>query len=694
MNNKILLIEPDYKNKYPPLGLMKIAYFHRYMQHDYVRFTKGRLPDALAQAKWDRIYVTSLFTFEWAATIDSIKYALTLVEDSEKVIVGGIAATLMPEQIYQETGIRPISGLLNEPGKLGIAGDESIDQLIPDYSILAEIEYKYPYNDAYFLSATKGCGMRCGFCAVQTLEPTYVPYIDIKTKIHAINNLFGPKRDLLLMDNNVLRSNCFDQIINDIIEAGFGKNAYYINPKTGKKVKRYVDFNQGLDANFLTPEKARRLGEIALRPARIAFDHIEDRETYEKALRLCAENGITELSNYILYNSENFTGKGNHYQADTPEDLYTRMRITLDLREELNKGVPDEEKINAFSFPMRYIPLSARERGYVGSNWNPKFLRSVQCMLIPTQGKGVGNRSFFEADFGTDAKSFVQNLCMPEKLISARGHFAIGGRGHVKETPTQVEARRHKWERNQRRLSEWKRLYSLLGNNNDSFVEVIRDNEYLPEKLLRLQSDLHKKLYLHYLTIPRILTLLGLVKKESPTYPLLHHYIIDEFPDMYEDILTLIAFSETQQQYMFKNFIGFFGKQGMTSILYCLEPYDFNADKQLMIWSCTSKKIGLSYIDFELIRIYCRYLTLCVLPNDVKASAKSMILKMDMVGLSSILYEYLNSFETKLLTCIQHEQGAQIIKQTTTKLLKGIQLKLNDVVEGLNGNDSYRETHA
>ena len=40
----ILLIEPDYKNKYPPLGLMKIASFHKKILHDNVRFTKENCP--------------------------------------------------------------------------------------------------------------------------------------------------------------------------------------------------------------------------------------------------------------------------------------------------------------------------------------------------------------------------------------------------------------------------------------------------------------------------------------------------------------------------------------------------------------------------------------------------------------------------------------------------------------------------
>ena len=78
------------------------------------------------------------------------------------------------------------------------------------------------------------------------------------------------------MDNNVLRSPYFDEIIDEIKALGFQKGATYINPRTGKTVQRFVDFNQGLDPFLLTPHKAECLGELALRPARIAFDHIED----------------------------------------------------------------------------------------------------------------------------------------------------------------------------------------------------------------------------------------------------------------------------------------------------------------------------------------------------------------------------------------------------------------------------------
>lgn len=679
--SNILLIEPDYKNKYPPLGLMKISYFHKHVLGDHVRFTKGRLPAALAEAKWDRVYVTSLFTFEWAKTIEAIQYAKTLVDSIDKITVGGIAATMLPQQIYEETGIRPVCGLLNEPGKLGLPGDECIDQIVPDYAILDDIDYVYPFHDAYFLSATKGCGNKCGFCAVQTLEPQYIPYIDLKQRIAAIEEEFGSKRDLLLMDNNVLRSPNFDQIIDDIIAAGFGKGATYLNPKTGKRVRRYVDFNQGLDALFFTEEKARRLGEIALRPARVAFDHIEDLPTYERALRLCAKHGITELSNYVLYNSEAFGGKGHQYAADTPADLYNRMRLTLDIKDDINRSLPEDRQVTAFSFPMRYIPLTAHERGYVGSQWNAKFLRAVQCMLIPTQGKGVGSRSFFEADFGKNAEEFVRFLCMPDKLIAARGEFSLSSRGRGGEDPEALAARKAVWEKNQRKIREWNRLYQQLGDERTQFIALIGDNEFLPEKLLGAPSDLQKKLYLLYLTIPRTLALLGMVRSGSPTYDMLKGYICSEFPDLYQDMVELLSTSEAQQQYMFQNFTQFFGRDGLADLLSALAPQDFRADRLLKKWHDACVKSGMGLVDFELIRVYTRYLDAEVLSPEERTAARRAILELDMPALAVLLSQRSGDFEAAVLASVAGEAGQELLNTTAQAIFRNIQCKLSQLLE-------------
>ena len=44
MNRRVLLLEPNYKNKFPPIGLMKLATYFR-MRGDDVIFYKGDLKE-------------------------------------------------------------------------------------------------------------------------------------------------------------------------------------------------------------------------------------------------------------------------------------------------------------------------------------------------------------------------------------------------------------------------------------------------------------------------------------------------------------------------------------------------------------------------------------------------------------------------------------------------------------------------
>jgi hypothetical protein len=549
----ILLIEPSYANKYPPLGLMKISTFHKQMG-DNVKFAKGTLTDEFAELKWDRVYVSTLFTFEWEKTRKSIEYALTIVKDETKVFVGGIMATLMPE-LFTTTfpTINLVKGLLNREGTLGLDNEKCIDRLMPDYDILKDIDYKYPTTDAYFLYMTRGCGMKCQFCAVQTLEPQYVPYISIREQIAEVDRRFGAKRNLLLMDNNVLRSNQFDKIVDELISLGFGKGCTYPSPHTGKPLQRYIDFNQGLDAKLLNENKAKRLGELAISPARIAFDHIEDEEQYKYALELCAQSGIKYLSNYILYNGEDFTGKGQHYRADTPMDLYTRMRVSMDFCDELNARYGNDGRVHIFSFPMKYIPLNATDRSFVGTHWNKKYLRAVQRMLIPTQGKGISSRSFFEADFGNSAEEFIENLAMPEDLLALRGHFVE----RKDESKEDRKKRYNQWEINHARVYEWVKLYRSLEDNFGNYVDIVKDNDFSMGNYVKINTPVLRKMFIHnmsYLAILRNIEILG--------YEMLA-YSKGEFPVLYTELIKYVINSKHTQ---FSCLQGMLTMQGSTYI--------------------------------------------------------------------------------------------------------------------------------
>ena len=46
MNRRVLLLEPNYKNKFPPIGLMKLATYFR-LRGDNVVFYKGDLKEFL-----------------------------------------------------------------------------------------------------------------------------------------------------------------------------------------------------------------------------------------------------------------------------------------------------------------------------------------------------------------------------------------------------------------------------------------------------------------------------------------------------------------------------------------------------------------------------------------------------------------------------------------------------------------------
>ena len=174
--------------------------------------------------------ITTLFTFYWDITVDTINFVKQLCKDKKNVMVGGIMSTLLPDEVYQATGIYPFVGLLNHPGDIDEGDQTIIDALPLDYSILDEIEYKYPANNAYFAYMTRGCVNRCAFCAVPKLEPTFCDYINLKKRIEYTDKRFGARKDLLLLDNNVLASNCYDQIIDEIKECGFGAGATYTPP--------------------------------------------------------------------------------------------------------------------------------------------------------------------------------------------------------------------------------------------------------------------------------------------------------------------------------------------------------------------------------------------------------------------------------------------------------------------------------
>jgi hypothetical protein len=403
VSRNILLVEPGYKTKFPPLGLMKISAYHKALG-DKVYFVKGmskRSP--VIDTYWDRVYVTTLFTYNWNITIDTInKFKLLVGGDLGKLRVGGIMASLMAKEVWQETGVVPHTGVLSSPGALDEGNDLIVDAMTPDYELFKGSGQEYTLvPDSYFGYSTRGCVNKCDFCGVRKLEPKFIEYSGLKPYVQAIADQYGEKQHLVLFDNNVLASQKFKQIIRDIKDLGFEAGAKF-EKKPGVKAMRKVDFNQGTDARLMTEEKVKLLSEIAIHPLRIAFDSIKFKDLYCEKVRLAAKYGIRNLSNYILYNHK-----------DTPEDFWQRLKINIDLNNELD--------LKIYSFPMKFIPLNAKDRAYTDEpNWNWYFVRGVQRILNVLKGSVMTSEDFFFRAFGANEAEFFEILHMPENILMQR----------------------------------------------------------------------------------------------------------------------------------------------------------------------------------------------------------------------------------------------------------------------------------
>lgn len=557
MNKKILLLEPNYKNKYPPIGLMKIATYHKRLG-DNVVFFKGELKELIIyhsveqcinklnkidgtidwrakyfliyqyikkrnislieeigiigskyevlllnalkyfkdyywkkgykiDPQWDRVYITTLFTFHWEITIKTIEFAKQLVKSNDHIWIGGVMASVIPKELREATGIKNIHvGLLDKAGLLD-KNNIIIDDLPLDYSILDEINYKYPENNAYYGYTTRGCVRRCEFCAVPILEPKFKKYVPLTDKIRGVINKYGEKRNLLLLDNNVLASPCFDDIIEEIKQNGFDKKQKYYEPNQLEIVVRNLEdnfndkafinksvsiFNELLeilkgnqkqeiysllaDKNLLKPQTAtkEKIYEILsiIHPLYekyrnkvpkqriVDFNQGIDARFFSKETAfLLSQIPIRPLRiafDSMKYKKEYLNAillaKGAGIKHFSNYLLYNYDDEPVDLYQRLRINVEfcETNNLDIYSFPMKYHPIFGDyhlNRDYLGPHWNRKFIRAIQVILNATKGKIGKGKAFFYKAFGKDEEEFIKILYMPETFILFRFFFEKEG---------------------------------------------------------------------------------------------------------------------------------------------------------------------------------------------------------------------------------------------------------------------------
>lgn len=480
---KILLVEPAYKNKYPPMSLMKISTYHK-RKGDSVYFSKGLNKSEII---WDRIYITTLFTFHYDYVLRTIKHYKKYVKSLDNIFVGGILASLLTEDLKRDTNLKNvIVGRLFDSSLLGFNDNINIDALPLDYDILQECEYEYPSGDNFFTYTTRGCVNKCPFCAVPILEGELSITNNITEQINTARNTYGDKRNLLLLDNNILALDppSLQSIVNDIISLDFSKEPSFF--KISEFQKLYNSYNRALSIDNDTAvirDKLKTLFKYIEKEKHIAkhlrqeltekisligilyddevdmiinnidfFIALEKRYHYKKPMqryvdfnqgmdgRLLTEEKMKILSSLpirpfrIAYDDIKFTDvytKAIRLAASYGVDefsnylLYNFNDTPMDLynRLKININLSRTLSVHIYSFPMKYEPIENKKRGYVGKNWNLYYLKSIKAILNVSKGVFGGDINFFEKAFGKDEQEFFEILSMPKELITYRNYY-------------------------------------------------------------------------------------------------------------------------------------------------------------------------------------------------------------------------------------------------------------------------------
>ena len=271
----VLLIEPDYYTRYPPLGLLKLSTYSK-EQGSTVELIRGKhYPSQVP----DVIYVTSLFSWAWRPVWDAISYYKSQFP-TVPISLGGIYASLLPNHARLSGATDVHVGLHHEA-----------EHCLPDYDLV-------PEWDTSLLFASRGCVRKCGFCSVPKLEgkPSNL--------IYQIDDLILPRhKRVAFFDNNILTVENWKQVFT-----------------TAMNHNKVVDFNQGLDARAVTDDVAETISNMRFDLIRMAYDFIGIREYVRRAIEIMAKHGIDrrKLIFYCLYN-----------YVDSPEDFFKKVKDLL-----------------------------------------------------------------------------------------------------------------------------------------------------------------------------------------------------------------------------------------------------------------------------------------------------------------------------------------------------------------------------
>jgi hypothetical protein len=323
-SKKAILLEPNYRRKYPPLGLAKIA-----------TFLKANGTEVIFQRSYkfsneDLVCVTSLFTYHSKEVLGELSKIRTF-HPKVRIILGGIYASLNPDDILKRF----------PDVDLFVGYSKTLDMTKPDYSIDWGVEE--PWDKFSFIFTTRGCPNKCAYCAVWRIEPER--WTNPKWK-----EMIDMDRPNVMVSDNNLSSQSVEHIA-DVCN--------FLS-----ETKRGVVLDNGVDCKHITEETAALFAKMKFVRSgmRLAFDRIEEDGRFQKAVETLIKAGVKK-SNIMAYVLFNF--------MDTPKEAIYRAEECV--------------RLGIRPYPQMYAPLnktSADKDKFIGKYWTEPLTRVYRFFFL------------------------------------------------------------------------------------------------------------------------------------------------------------------------------------------------------------------------------------------------------------------------------------------------------------------------
>jgi len=293
INMRVLLVEPNFpippKSKnhknFLPIGLLKLAKMHM-LKGNEVKLIRGNLsPKEIRKVgnnSWyipDEILITTLFTYWKKYVVECVKHYDNLFP-SAKIVLGGIYASLMPEDCKKIPGVDEVwKGVVPEA-----------ETCFQAYELVEGNPKPNPKAiDYQIIQTTRGCNRKCNFCGTWKIEPIFTAKKSIREEIS--------KKKIVFYDNNIAMNPYFENILDELIEL-----------KRERKII-WCESQSGFDGRELLkkPNLARKIKLAGFINPRIAWDgKLTEAHDIKKQIEILLDGGYKrkDIFVFMLYNWE------------------------------------------------------------------------------------------------------------------------------------------------------------------------------------------------------------------------------------------------------------------------------------------------------------------------------------------------------------------------------------------------------